>query len=363
MDVQSQVDQLQSGIKPQNEKRINSLYDGDAASKVALDALILHIEDKALLQKTSMSAMVEDDDPLYDDVDDVRFKSVHSLLVLIALMYEYIECASKLPPIAYDVENKLIELFSMFNSKTCQLVLGAGAMQCVHLKAITAKHLALAQQAISVLLILCPVIHSKWFIKIIPKNCLPLIQSQINRLHDDLEQHSNEIFKKLISIMEELINFKFGSDHEGQYGHYLCRQIGTVRPGGKGRDSVAVRVHPSITSLMNECRKMYKLMATYMQSYQISVIFKPIVMQFEMKLTELIGRVKQMHLEEGQSANNIKDEDNEDGAAARRRNKEPRRDMTEALHSLNMSIKFISDKLNRLSCDAQHLTALCIEID
>ena len=67
------------------------------------------------------------------------------------LVYEYIECAGKLPPIAYDVENKLIELFTTFNSQTCQLVLGAGAMQRVNLKAITAKHLALAQQSISVL--------------------------------------------------------------------------------------------------------------------------------------------------------------------------------------------------------------------
>ena len=335
------------------------MYDRDASNKVALDALILHIDDKKLLQKTSMSSMMEDDDPLYDDADDLRFKSVHSLLVLIALMYEYIECASKLPPIAYDVENKLIELFTMFNSKTCQLVLGAGAMQCVNLKAITAKHLALAQQAISVLLILCPVIHSKWFIKIIPKNCLPLIQSQINRLHDDLEQHSNEIFKKLISIMEELINYQFGNDRDGQYGYYLCRQIG-IKEDGKNRDSV--RVHPSITSLMNECRKMYKLMATYMQSYQISVIFKPIVMQFEMKLTELIGRVKQMHLDGGLSGNsNVTNGGGEEDK--NNRMTKPKRDMTEAFHSLNMSIKFISDKLNRLSCDAQHLTALCIEID
>lgn len=361
--------------------------DRDGSSKVALDALILHIEDKKLLQKTSMSSMAasfEDDgdgdgDPLYDDVDDLRFKSVASLLELIRLMYEYIECAAKLPPIAYDVENKLIELFTLFNAKTCQLVLGAGAMQCVKLKAITAKHLALAQQAISVLLILCPVIHRKWFVKIVPKNCLPLIQSQIGRLHDDLELHSNDIFKKLILIVEELITFKFGCDRDGQYGFYLLRQIGTVGGDGKHRDSV--RVHPSVTSLMNECRKMYKLMATYMQSYQIHVIFKPIVMHFECKLTELISRVQSLHIHHhhgkrghSSSANDSNADSNRpdlNGASSsnsqsRKRhskNEPPRRDMTEAFHSLNMSIKFISDKLNRLSCDAQHLTALCIEID
>ena len=32
-------------------------------------------------------------------------------------------------------------VFQMFNSRTCQLVLGAGALQLVGLKTITAKHL------------------------------------------------------------------------------------------------------------------------------------------------------------------------------------------------------------------------------
>ena len=55
----------------------------------------------------------EEEDDIYEDVDDdLRFKSVNSLLCLVKLVYEYIECAGKLPPIAYDVENKLIELFT-----------------------------------------------------------------------------------------------------------------------------------------------------------------------------------------------------------------------------------------------------------
>ena len=76
----------------------------------------------------------DEEEDLYEDIDDdLRFKSVDSLLCLVKLVYEYIECAGKLPPIAYDVENKLIELFTSFNSQTCQLVLGAGAMQKVYL--------------------------------------------------------------------------------------------------------------------------------------------------------------------------------------------------------------------------------------
>jgi len=39
-----------------------------------------------------------------------------------------------------------ISLSQMFNSRTCQLVLGAGALQLVGLKTITAKHLGIYNQ-------------------------------------------------------------------------------------------------------------------------------------------------------------------------------------------------------------------------
>ena len=44
----------------------------------------------------------------------------------------------------------------MFNSRTCQLVLGAGAMQTAGLKSISAKHLALTCQCLAALMALHP---------------------------------------------------------------------------------------------------------------------------------------------------------------------------------------------------------------
>lgn len=44
----------------------------------------------------------------------------------------------------------------VFNSRSCQLVLGAGAMQVAGLKSITAKHLALASQCLGALITLQP---------------------------------------------------------------------------------------------------------------------------------------------------------------------------------------------------------------
>jgi vacuolar protein sorting-associated protein 54 len=42
---------------------------------------------------------------------------------------------------AVEIMQKLVELLKLFNSRVCQVILGAGAMRSAGLKNITAKHL------------------------------------------------------------------------------------------------------------------------------------------------------------------------------------------------------------------------------
>ena len=57
------------------------------------------------------------------------------------MMAEYCDCGASLPDAAADLLAKLIEVLKMFNSRTCQLILGAGALQLLGLKTITVKNL------------------------------------------------------------------------------------------------------------------------------------------------------------------------------------------------------------------------------
>ena len=55
---------------------------------------------------------------------------------------EYCDVAEQLgSTVAADVVVRVVEVLKNFNSRTCQLVLGAGALQLVGLKTITVKHL------------------------------------------------------------------------------------------------------------------------------------------------------------------------------------------------------------------------------
>ncbi|XWS18010.1 hypothetical protein CRYUN_Cryun32bG0005500 [Craigia yunnanensis] len=79
----------------------------------------------------------------------VGYHMVNCGLILLKILSEYIDMNHLLPALSLEVVLRVVEILKFFNTRTCQLVLGAGAMQVSGLKSITSKHLALASQVIS----------------------------------------------------------------------------------------------------------------------------------------------------------------------------------------------------------------------
>lgn len=53
-------------------------------------------------------------------------------LILVKMLSEYIDMNNSLPGLSSEVVHRVVEILKLFNTRTCQLVLGAGAMQvCV----------------------------------------------------------------------------------------------------------------------------------------------------------------------------------------------------------------------------------------
>jgi vacuolar protein sorting-associated protein 54 len=76
-------------------------------------------------------------------VNDQTFYAVNSTLLFLKMLQEYLESVHQLPLLHSNVLQSIIELLKVFNSRTCQLVLGAGAMHVAQLRSITAKHLGM----------------------------------------------------------------------------------------------------------------------------------------------------------------------------------------------------------------------------
>ena len=68
------------------------------------------------------------------------------------------------------------QFLKTFNSRMCQVVLGAGAMRFAGLKTITVKHLALASQSLSIVIALIAYIRETFRHRISPKQAVMLVE-------------------------------------------------------------------------------------------------------------------------------------------------------------------------------------------
>ncbi|CAF3663838.1 unnamed protein product [Rotaria sp. Silwood1] len=106
-----------------------------------------------------------------------------------------------------DVEHRLIELLNLFNSKTCQLVLGAGAVKLGKIKTISAKILAITCRCLQFIKITLPKIKAHFDqLKALSESpsTISSISSakQFEQLTKLYSEHIDEIHGKLISIIE-----------------------------------------------------------------------------------------------------------------------------------------------------------------
>eukprot|EP00742_Colponemidia_sp_Colp-10_P004934 GILJ01005270.1.p1 GENE.GILJ01005270.1~~GILJ01005270.1.p1 ORF type:complete len:931 (-),score=140.73 GILJ01005270.1:171-2963(-) len=130
-----------------------------------------------------------------------KFHVVGSTLMFIKMVLEYLQLAEQLPMLSADILHRLCEIMKLYNSRTCQLVLGAGALLVAKLKSITSKHLALAAQSIGLLFKFVPMLKAT-LAELLPYT-QRLLLGELDRVSQDLDEHRQEIFGKLVLLLKE----------------------------------------------------------------------------------------------------------------------------------------------------------------
>lgn len=74
-------------------------------------------------------------------IDERTYFVVSATAEVLVLLLDYLRVVVNLSLLTTDTMGRVIEFLKAFNSRTCQVVLGAGAMRSAGLKNITAKHL------------------------------------------------------------------------------------------------------------------------------------------------------------------------------------------------------------------------------
>ncbi|XP_049899657.1 vacuolar protein sorting-associated protein 54 isoform X2 [Epinephelus moara] len=135
-------------------------------------------------------------------VNGQKYAVVGTVLLLIRIFLEYCQCVNDIPSIATDMLTRLSDLLKHFNSRSCQLVLGAGALQVVGLKTITTKNLALASRCLQLVVHYIPIIRAHFETKLQPKQFSVL--RHFDHITKDYNDHIAEISAKLVAIMDSL---------------------------------------------------------------------------------------------------------------------------------------------------------------
>jgi vacuolar protein sorting-associated protein 54 len=138
-------------------------------------------------------------------IEGVEYKVVWSVLLLVEINLSYLDIAFHFPPITNEVISKIVELIRLFNNRTKQLVLGAQAIQsAARLRSISAKHLAITSQSLSLFLALLPHIRAALLAQV-NSSKQAVMSTELDRISQDLFDHHASIMAKLVNIVSDMI--------------------------------------------------------------------------------------------------------------------------------------------------------------
>ncbi|XP_061687207.1 vacuolar protein sorting-associated protein 54 isoform X2 [Syngnathoides biaculeatus] len=205
--LQSQADRFVHRFHEERKTKLSLLLDNERWKQAEVPAefqeLVDSMADGTIPLALRKAAGPDDRKPgEFLLVQGHKYAVVGTVLLLIRIFLEYCQCVNDIPAIATDVLTRLADLLKHFNSRSCQLVLGAGALQVVGLKTITTKNLALASRCLQLVMFYVPVIRRHFESKLQPKQFSVL--RHFDHITKDYNDHVSEIWAKLVAIMDSV---------------------------------------------------------------------------------------------------------------------------------------------------------------
>lgn len=200
---------------------------------------------------------------LFIVIGEEKFAVVATVLMLIQMIHEYCRTSSELVALSGTIGRQLAELLRLYNSRCCQLVLGAGAMQVAGLKTITSTILVLAARSLKLVL---------WFMPYIKKHFQALVEQYPSRgvvgmpsvsggvalldsVERDIRAHIREIDGKILTIVDNLLG--------GQISKWNARPP-VPSKSFRNISSYLVKLHEAVSGILppTEVESLYRTVNT-----------------------------------------------------------------------------------------------------
>ncbi|NWS74892.1 VPS54 protein, partial [Crotophaga sulcirostris] len=207
--LQSQANRFVNRFHEERKTKLSLLLDNERWKQAEVPAefqdLVDSISDGRISLPEKKPAATEERKPTeFLIVEGQKYATVGTVLLLIRIILEYCQCVDNIPSITTDILTRLSDLLKYFNSRSCQLVLGAGALQVVGLKTITTKNLALSSRCLQLIVHYIPIIRAHFEARLQPKQFSML--RHFDHITKDYHDHIAEISAKLVAIMDSLFD-------------------------------------------------------------------------------------------------------------------------------------------------------------
>ncbi|NWW96786.1 VPS54 protein, partial [Rhynochetos jubatus] len=207
--LQSQANRFVNRFHEERKTKLSLLLDNERWKQAEVPAefqdLVDLVSDGRISLPEKITAATEERKPAeFLIVEGQKYATVGTVLLLIRIILEYCQCVDNIPSITTDMLTRLSDLLKYFNSRSCQLVLGAGALQVVGLKTITTKNLALSSRCLQLIVHYIPIIRAHFEARLQPKQFSML--RHFDHITKDYHDHIAEISAKLVAIMDSLFD-------------------------------------------------------------------------------------------------------------------------------------------------------------
>ncbi|KAI0039918.1 Vps54-domain-containing protein [Auriscalpium vulgare] len=212
-------------------------------------------------------------------VEERAYFAVSATQETLILLTDYLKVIVNLSLLTTDTMSRVIEFLKAFNSRTCQVVLGAGAMRSAGLKNITAKHLSLASQSLSIMIALIPYVRETFRRHLNSKQAVMLVE--FDKLKRDYQEHQNEIHSKLIAIMGDRLSAHIKSLHAIKW------------------DAPPVKPSPNdyMELLVKETVTLHKVLSRYLASAVVEYVMSQVFAAINHRLSEEYMKIELPSLE------------------------------------------------------------------
>ncbi|KAK1821343.1 hypothetical protein LTR12_004229 [Friedmanniomyces endolithicus] len=205
-------------------------------------------------------------------IDENRYILVRSATALLTTFDTFLALTSYFPSMTPAIATALLDVLRVFNSRSSQLILGAGATRVVGLKNITTKHLALASQALGFVVALVPYVR-ECVRRHLQAGSLGVL-AEFDRTKRGFQEHGGQIQDKLVEIMTSRSASHVRGMLAASEGLAGAGKEGKEEEEGGGKGEVKMSLY--METLTRETMTLQRVLSRYLSEFDVELIMRRI---------------------------------------------------------------------------------------